>query len=400
MWKTPFFLGMLLSLKVSAETCNTKSVEGILAPFKDSSRERELLMAENNAVQALKEKTLIRPRPEIGLGFEANKGSLKKNELSAEVLFNLDDYRRFNSLSQATSASAGLMELKSISESRERVVAAAMTHFKYIQNRHYLSKIENALGLITSSLNNYEKRPLRSRDEETTLVSLRMMKKNMLLKKTMIEEEMMSASIKLSVWRVEECANNGNFQSLFKEIENYKASSATGESLKLSELARFSEQTIAESEVNRKYSLSNFKIGPTFARDNLGDEKEIRFGVAVSMDFPTFSSSKEEAVIGHVKNSASLQKKYAEADFEAEKNVLKKRIERYLGMLKTYASGDAEQDVLKLKKTFDQGTLSPLVYIDSYRNYIDSLEIILNAQGVVLESHLRLRGFYEKNDLF
>jgi hypothetical protein len=59
-----------------------------------------------------------------------------------------------------------------------------------------------------------------------------------------------------------------------------------------------------------------------------------------------------------------------------------------------------ESDIMKMKKSFDMGIISPLVYLDSYRSYVDYLETSQEAQLRVFETYLKIRGAYVENTIF
>lgn len=400
MWKTAFCLGMVLSLEAFGSSCNIFSVEGVLASFKENTRERELLVNASELRKAQSAREMRSPRPEVSLGFEKGDESFSQNEITAEILFNIDEYRKLGYVKKRAEKESELAKISAQGNFIERVLEGSTALFKSSQNAEFLKSIEAVERLIESSVRNYERRSLRSRDEEVALSSLLMMKKNIALKKALIEEEISSDKARLARWGKGNCELDLKEISLIlKEIESYKTSNKE-ETLKLKELDLKKDLLSLNSDIDYKNSFSNFKIGPTFARDNLSGEKELRFGVALSFDFPSFDQKREVGFKEQTLKMAALERSYSKESYDIEKRILEQKIDKYQRMIKAFSGQNkAEDELLKLKRIFDQGVLSPIVYIDSYRSFLDSLESVMAAQNVVFESHLKLRGLYEENNI-
>lgn len=400
MWKTACLLALLLSFEVYANSCGITDVEGLVVSLKDTAEEREFKEKSALYIRNWKERSIYKPRPEVGLGFEGNKSDFSKNEVTAEVLFNLDDYRKYSALKKSTDAEGELKELEFKNSQGERLVEGASALFRRSQNAYFLKRIDSILSALDSSLKNYERRSLRSRDEEIALTSLRLMKKSMLLKRNILEDEISSDALFLGRWNKQDCElKNETIRALLKETQRRAKAHSTG-SLKESELAYKVDFQKAQVDYDRKSRFSNFKIGPTLAREKTDGGAETRFGIAVSMDFPQFGGN-AEASFGEVAGElAQIEKKIAQKELSAQKRILEERIARNLNLLEELGQDKEEGEILKMKKSFDQGLISPLVYLESYRNYVDSLESLIHARNQIFESDLKLRGFYENSSLF
>ncbi|MBY0414940.1 MAG: hypothetical protein K2Q18_12290, partial [Bdellovibrionales bacterium] len=80
---------------------------------------------------------------------------------------------------------------------------------------------------------------------------------------------------------------------------------------------------------------------------------------------------------------------------EIDKIIVEDRFKKYSESLRSLPSQDKlESDIRKIKKSFDAGVVSPLVYLESYRSYVDFLEVSEEVRLNVLESYLKLRGLY------
>ncbi|MEA9358377.1 hypothetical protein SHI21_19230 [Bacteriovorax sp. PP10] len=403
MWKTAFCLGMLLSLEARAMSCNVKSIDDVTAMFKNSPQEKQYQEVNLLLIERAKLKNVLRARPELSASFDADKSKFKNNELTVELLFNIDEYRKYGLQKEAAAVEAELKIIENRNSSIERLIDSSLAYFKVAQNSHFNKKIETLLSTVRSSEEAYSKRSIRSRDDEIVLNSLRLLKDNLILKKTMLEDQIASDQAILANFELPTCdLDYGNLSKTLSDISVEGFTSINdSNSLKLQEL-KFKEQFVFKSaDFEAKNRLSNFKIGPVFSREVSQGETEHRFGVGLSMDLPTFDNSANgqfnEAVklagVGESvrsKNVAINQHKY-----------LVERLKKYAGILKQINSTQkVEGHIMKMKKSFDMGVISPLVYLDSYRSYVDYLETSQEAQLRVFETYLKLRGAYVENTIF
>ncbi|AUN98423.1 hypothetical protein C0V70_09960 [Bacteriovorax stolpii] len=400
MWKSACLMAFLLIFEVQANSCGITNVEGLVVSLKDTAEEKEFKAASSRYTRDWKERSLYRPRPEVGIGFEGNKDDFGKNEITAEILFNLDEYRKYSLLKKSAEAEGELKSIEFKNSQTERLIEGASALFRRSQNAYFLKRIDSILLALDSSLKNYERRSLRSRDEEISLTSLKLMKKSMLLKRNALEDEISSDRAFLSRWNKQDCElKNDELLALLKEVKGRTKDLSQG-SIKENELAYRAEFQKAQSDYERKPRISNLKIGPTFAREKSEGASETRIGIAVSMDFPQFGKTAESSFNEVSGELAQVEKKIALRELSTEKSILEGRIARNLKMLEDLGQEKEESELQKMKKNFDQGLISPLVYLESYRNYVDSLESMIQARNQVFESDLKLRGFYENNSLF
>lgn len=399
MWKTACLLAFLFSFESYANTCGIVNAEGLIATLKESLEEKEYKQRSSLYVSDWKERSLYSPRPEIGLSFEGNKDDMGKNEVSADILFNLDEYSKYSSLKKNVEAEGQIKALELQSEQVKRLIEGAGALFRRSQNVIFLKRLDAILLDLNSSLKNYENRSLRSRDEEVALTSLRLMRKSMVLKRSALEDEIEADRTFLSRWNKEECElPNETIQSLLKESSSRAKDKGAG-SLKEDELTFKANLKISQAEFEKKNRFSNLKVGPTFKREKSEEGAETRLGLAVTMDFPQFGSV-ESSFLSASTHLAKVEKDISLKEFAAEKRILEERVARNLKLLHAFGEDKEGSEILKLKKNFDQGLISPLVYLESYRNYVDSLESLIHARNQVFESDLKLRGLYEKNSLF
>lgn len=398
MWKTLCLMAFVLSFELQAKTCNIADVEGLLLSLKETSQELELKEASKNYINHWMTKGQRGPRPEVGITIEGDKSDLKENEISAEVLFSLDDYRKYSTLKESIELEGQLKSLSFLRSFQERVSIGGRALFKSSQNALYLKRLSSILSVLESSLTRYEKRPLRSRDEDLAITSMRLMRRSLLLKKSVLEEELLSDKTLLSRWGLSECELSLEVMEKIIADIGKKNEEWKGPSLDEKELGLQKGLALLQDEYERKGRFSNVKIGPTIAREKAGGVAGTRIGVSLSFDFPSLGGLPENE---YQVSSRLYQEKVAEVELrakETERQILQGRLARLKTLLSDLGKNNNEEEMGKLKKSFDDGLISPLVYLESYRSYVDSLETLISARNQMFEDYLKLRGAYEKNN--
>ena len=403
MWKTAFCLGMLLSLEAYATSCNVKSIDDVTAMFKNSPQEKQYQEVNLMLIERAKLKNVLRARPEFSASFDADKSEFKNNELNVELLFNIDEYRKYGLQKDAAAVEAELKIVENRNSSIQRLIDSSVSYFKVAQNSHFNKKIENLLFTVRSSEEAYSRRSIRSRDDEIVLNSLRLLKDNLTLKKTMLEDQIASDQAILANFEVPFC--DVDYENLSKTLIDIPLESFTSindsNSLKLQELKLKEQFVFKSADFESKNRLSNFKIGPVFSREVSQGETEHRFGVGLSMDLPTFDNSTNGQFTEAVKLAGIGESSRSKAVAVNQHKYLVERLKKYSGILKQINSTQkVEGNIMKMKKSFDMGVISPLVYLDSYRSYVDYLETSQDAQLRVFETYLKLRGAYVENNTF
>ena len=216
MWKTAFCLGMLLSLEAYASSCNVKSIDDVTVMFKNSPQEKQYQEVNLMLIERAKLKNVLRARPEFSASFDADKSEFKNNELNVELLFNIDEYRKYGLQKDAAAVEAELKIVENRNNSIQRLIDSSVSYFKVAQNSHFNKKIENLLFTVRSSEEAYSRRSIRSRDDEIVLNSLRLLKDNLTLKKAMLEDQIASDQAVLANFEVPAC--DMDYENLSKTL--------------------------------------------------------------------------------------------------------------------------------------------------------------------------------------
>lgn len=403
MWKTAFCCGMLLSLEVSAASCNVKTIDDVAAIFKNSPQEKQYQEINLKLIERAKQKNVLKKRPELSASFDADKSKFKNNELNIELLFNIDEYRKYSLQKDAAETEAQLKIIENKNASIDRLIESSVAFFKVAQNSHFNKKIESLLGTVKSSEEAYSRRSIRSRDDEIVLNSLRLIKDNLTLKKAMLEDQIAADQSTMANLEVASCEID--YEDLSKAITGVSEERFSyiddSNSLKLQELKLKEEFIFKSADFESKNRISNLKIGPVFSREVLQGETEHRFGLGLSMDLPTFDNSANTQFFEVTKQAGSRETARSKLISINQHQYLLGRLKKYSGILKQINSTQKiEANIIKMKKSFDMGVISPLVYLDSYRSYVDYLETSQEAQLRVFETYLKLRGTYVENTIF
>ena len=393
MWKTAFIIGMMLSLGASANTCNTQSIEGVIALLKQSPQEKHLKDTTDRFLELKYEQETRRSRPEFSAGLNLDKDNVKNQEITAELLFSIDDLRNYSLREKINTADRSLKTTDYLKDSNDRLSQTAISMFKISQNKFLLEKIDGLLTTINSSESIYKSRAIRSRDDEIVLSSLGLLKNNLILKKARLQDHIFENQLILKKWDNVDClVDYNNFSELIKNLKFNSMDDSQLISMKELQLKADVIQNTIQLE-SRKY-FSNFKIGPSFSREKTDESSLVRFGVSLSFDIPTLNNSNYN-YIQQAESLATLEKARKEKVVEIDKIIVEDRFKKYSESLRSLPSQDKlESDIRKIKKSFDAGVVSPLVYLESYRSYVDFLEVSEEVRLNVLESYLKLRGLY------
>ena len=393
MWKTAFIIGMMLSLGASANTCNTQSIEGVIALLKQSPQEKHLKDTTDRFLELKYEQETRRSRPEFSAGLNLEKDNVKNQEITAELLFSIDDLRNYSLREKINTADRSLKTTDYLKDSNDRLSQTAISMFKISQNKFLLEKIDGLLTTINSSESIYKSRAIRSRDDEIVLSSLGLLKSNLILKKARLQDHIFENQLILKKWDNVDClVDYNNFSELIKNLKFNSMDDSQLISMKELQLKADVIHNTIQLE-SRKY-FSNFKIGPSFSREKTDESSLVRFGVSLSFDIPTLNNSNYN-YIQQAESLATLEKARKEKVVEIDKFIVEDRFKKYSESLRSLPSQDKlESDIRKIKKSFDAGVVSPLVYLESYRSYVDFLEVSEDVRLNVLESYLKLRGLY------
>ena len=393
MWKTAFIIGMMLSLGASANTCNTQSIEGVIALLKQSPQEKHLKDTTDRFLELKYEQETRRSRPEFSAGLNLDKDNAKNQEITAELLFSIDDLRNYSLREKLNTADRSLKTTDYLKDSNDRLSQTAISMFKISQNKFLLEKIDGLLTTINSSESIYKSRAIRSRDDEIVLSSLGLLKSNLILKKARLQDHIFENQLILKKWDNVDClVDYNNFSELIKNLKFNSMDDSQLISMKELQLKADVIQNTIQLE-SRRY-FSNFKIGPSFSREKTDESSLVRFGVSLSFDIPTLNNSNYN-YIQQAESLATLEKARKEKVVGLDKIIVEDRFKKYSESLRSLPSQDKlESDIRKIKKSFDAGVVSPLVYLESYRSYVDFLEVSEDVRLNVLESYLKLRGLY------
>ncbi|MBY0415485.1 MAG: hypothetical protein K2Q18_15035, partial [Bdellovibrionales bacterium] len=290
MWKTAFIIGMMLSLGASASTCNTQSIEGVIALLKQSPQEKHLKDTTDRFLELKYEQETRRSRPEFSAGLNLDKDNVKNQEITAELLFSIDDLRNYSLREKLNTADRSLKTTDYLKDSNDRLSQTAISMFKISQNKFLLEKIDGLLTTINSSESIYKSRAIRSRDDEIVLSSLGLLKSNLILKKARLQDHIFENQLILKKWDNVDClVDYNNFSELIKNLKFNSMDDSQLISMKELQLKADVIQNTIQLEARRYFS--NFKIGPSFSREKTDESSLVRFGVSLSFDIPTLNNS-------------------------------------------------------------------------------------------------------------
>lgn len=399
MWKIAFVLGMMLSLGVSANTCNVSSIEGVVALLRESPQEKHFKEVAGRLLALKHEEETRKSRPEFVAGLSLDTDNIKNQEMTAELLFNVDDVKKYSTRKKLSSAERSLRDTEYAKDFNERLSQAVLSMFKISQQQYLLEKIDGLLSTISSSESIYRNRPIRSRDDEIVLSSLSLLKTNLSLKKAKFQENVYENELLLKKWDNADCSIS---YRIFSEIiKNLRFDLASDEKLlSYRELKLKAEILQRAAQLESRRFFNNLKIGPGLSREKSDESTVTRFGVTLSFDLPSFDRSySNQNYIEQAQSLAVLEKARNEKSAGLDKKIIEEKFKKYSGILQGLPSQEKlESDVRKMKKSFDAGVVSPLVYLESYRSYLDFLEVSEDVRLNVLQSYLTLRGLYVENN--
>jgi hypothetical protein len=397
MWKTAFLMSVMLSLGANANTCDIQNIDGIVKLLRQSPQEKHYKETTNRLLELKYEQSIRQTRPEFSAEFNIDNDNSSNKELVAELLFDIDSYRKYSAQKQLGLSDKGLREVEFQKDYNERLNKVILALFKTSQNQFFLEKINNLLSTITSSESIYKNRPIRSRDDEIILSSLNLLKNNLLLKKARLQDQLYEDKLSLEKWDQVNCEiDYKTFSRIIKDLKLEVRQE--GELLSLRELKLTSELAQTSADLETRNYLSNLKLGPKISRESNESDAEYKFGIMLSFDLPSLNSN--NASILQAKELASLNLKRGEKLASLDKNLFENRFNKYSESLTGLPTFEKlESDIKRIKSSFDSGVVSPIVYLDSYRSYVDFLEASEEVRLNVLESYLNLRGQYVESNL-
>jgi hypothetical protein len=349
MWKTAFAIGMMLSLEANANTCNIKNIEGIVLLLKQSPQEKHLKDATDRFLELKYEQDVRKASPEFSAGFNIDKDGIKNQEITAELLFSIDDFRNSSARQKLHSADRNLKSSEYLKDQSDRMASTAVSIFKISQNQFLLEKIDGLLATINSSESIYKNRPIRSRDDEVVLSSLNLLKNNLVLKKARLLDTIFEHELSLKKWGDIDCSIDYKvFAELIKDLKFSSQNNA--QLISLQELKIKADILQSSTQLDTRKYFNNLKIGPSFSREKNDENSVVRFGVSLSFDLPTFSNSKYD-FIQQTQNLAALEKKRDDQNAELDKTIFESRFNKYSASLRTLPSQEKlEADIRKIKK--------------------------------------------------
>lgn len=397
MLKIAFLSGMMLSYVASANTCNIQDIEGIINLVNQAPLEKDYREAYSQLADLRYEDTIRKIRPEISAGIDVDKDNTSNKEITAAVLFNISDYSKQGILKKIGEAERQLKKSEFEKDYKNRFNEVALALFKVAQNNFFKDRLTGLIQTLNSSEAIYKSRPIRSRDDEIILNSLGLLKSNLALKMTRIEDQIFEDTLKLKKWASIDC--NLDYKSLTSIVNNLKLHNFNDEDMiAVKDLKLSSELVLNTSDFEARRLINNFRIGPSFSRERSDNVDEVRFGVTVAFDLPSFSKINREYVNQSVKLS-SLESVRGNREALYTKEVLVQRFNKNLKALQALPSFEKlDGDIKKIKRSFDAGSVSPLTYLESYRSHVDFLETSEELRASVFESYLKLRGLYVENN--
>ena len=403
MWKIVFYFGLLFSFEGIAGICNIKKIDDVAALFKNSSQEKNIKKLDLELAKKSESKNIKMASPELGVTFDADKSELKNNELGISLFFDIDQFRKHGLRKKVASNEASVMNIEARNAANERLINSLLSYFKVAQNLYFNQKIEDLLITVKSSEEVYSRRVIKGRDDELVLNSLRLIKDNLLLKKVMLEDQISYGQSQIALYEESSCKiNYEELTHLLEGVSEHNFSAVDeSNSLLIQELKIKNELVFNKTDLESRDRLSNLKFGPVFSREVAQGQTEIRLGLGFTMDFPIFDNSINTQYSDVIKQKSSSDYSREKTLIITQHRYLVERLKKYSLILNQINSTQkAEHNILRMKKSFDQGIISPLSYLDSYRSYVDYLETSQEAQLKVFETYLKLRGAYVENNIF
>jgi hypothetical protein len=396
MRKFAFFLSVMLSLKVNANLCNADQIDLISEMFKTSPQAKHYEETSHRLLQLRYDQETLLKRPELSFGYEVDKSEGKNNKLSAELLFDVNEYFKHQTLKKLKKSELEVGKLEVKQEQIERAESAIKSLFQIAQNEFFLDKIESLLNTLKSSESIYANRPIRSREDQIIINSLSLLKNNLFLKKNRLISERIREQQNLKRLEFDNCSIDYlKFIQMIDKLNiefTQKDISRTVVTLKHQlEASNFS------SDLEKRRLFNNLKVGPSLSREGNIAETQYRIGVLVSFDVPTFENS-NHAFVEQSKKLAEIKSSRALKDASSDVESLIVSFNEYTKTLKQLPTLESlESNLNSAKKSFGSGVISPLVYIEAYRSYVDFLEVSEEMRKNIFESYLKLRGMYENN---
>ena len=280
MWSISFLMGMMFSLGVSAETCNIENVEGIALLLKESSQEKHYKDTNDQLINLRYEDETRGIRPELELGFNIDKDNSKNKEITAELLFSINDYLKQGALKRISGVNKDIRKLEFDRNSRERIFLTALSLFKLSQNVFFNEKINTLIETLKSSEDVYKSRPIRSREDEIILSSLAIHKSNLILKKTRIESEIEENQLSLKKMGIVRC--EVDYKKLTKIVNNLSFNDQGDERLlSLKELKLKQELIYSTADYDERRVFENLKFGPSISKEKTDSADEFKIGVVL-----------------------------------------------------------------------------------------------------------------------
>ncbi len=397
MLKLAFLMGMMLSFESIASSCNVQNIEGVIELLNQAPLEKQYKEAHTQLANLRYEDSIRKIRPEVSAGIDIDKDNSSNKEITAAIMFNVTDYAKQGLLKKISDSERNLMRSDFEKDYKGRLSEVALSLFKVSQNYFFKDRLNGLIETLNSSESVYKSRPIRSRDEEIILSSLSLLKSNLLLKRSRIEDQIFEDQLNLKKWAGIDCSVD--YKTLTTIVKNLKLENFNDENLiTLKDLKIKNELVQNSTEYDAIRTFNNFKIGPSFSRERIDSINEYRFGVAVSFDLPSFSNANGEYVEQARKISA-LESERGNRDALFNKEILIQRFTKNsqaLQLMPTFEKLD--QDIKRIKKSFETGSISPLTYLEAYRSHVDFLETAEELRASVFESYFKLRGLYVENN--
>lgn len=397
MWSISFLMGMMFSLGVNASSCNIENVEGIVALLKESPQEKHYRNTNGQLLNLRYEEAVRGVRPELELSFNVDKDNSKNKEIAAKLLFSVNDYLKQGSLKKISGLNRDLRQVEFDRNYHERSLQVGQALFKLSQNRFFNDKVRDLIETLKSSESVYQTRPIKSREDEIILSSLAMLKSNLMLRKNKIESDIEENQLNLKKMGVESCEID---YKVFTNIINNLSFSDQGDErlLSLKELKLKQELIANSADYESRRFFENLRIGPSLSKERTDAASEYKIGVVLSFDLPTFSHTNPN-YISKSRELALLEEQRSAVEAEFEKNILIQHFSKNSRALLSLPSFEKlEANIKKIKRSFDAGVISPLTYLDSYRSYLDFLDVSEELRLSVFESYIKLRGLYVENN--
>lgn len=391
-----FFLSVMLSFRVNANLCSADQVDLISEMFINTPQAKHYEETSHRLFQLRYDQETILKRPEFSFGYEIDKSEGKNNELTAELIFDINEYFKHEALKKFKKSELEINKLEVKKEQIERAESAIKSLFQIAQSQFFLDKIENLLSTLKSSESIYANRPIRSREDQIIINSLSLLKNNLFLKKNRLISEVIREQQNLKRLEFDSCSIN--YLKFIQMIDKLSIEFTQKDTLRTAVALKHQlEASYYSFDLEKRRLFNNLKIGPTVSREKDIVESQYRIGIIVSFDVPSFENSNHDLVeqskkIAEIKNSRALK----DANSEIESLIVSfNEYSKTLRQLPTLES--LESNLNSAKKSFGSGVISPLAYLEAYRSYVDFLEVSEDMRKNVFENYLKLRGLYENN---